>query len=196
MDTVNDYHSGDMGQVRALGHQYNYLLRLKEKYIADVLNAELRPVELRDLDVGFRLLTMQIKMVESKMHYLMFGGNLSMPETEPKPLKYYLDFHSNDETYFQYAAHLNDLRHRLGEQTSHVNAQTAIIFQLRKELQNKEAELLHRDMIIAKKDLELQRPNVVVKEIVKTVIKRVVKKETANALTDRQKDYRSNLKAP
>lgn len=84
-----DMHIGDLPQLTALREQYNYLLHAKDKYIRDVLQKNRTPQEYYTLDVGFRLLTLELKMCESKLHYLMFGGELP-PEQDPLPLANYL----------------------------------------------------------------------------------------------------------
>ena len=83
-------HTGDKQQIEALKELYNMLLRKKDKYVEDTLTKELTPRQYWHLDVGFRLLTLELKMVHSKIHYLEFGGELAM-EQEPKPLSFYIN---------------------------------------------------------------------------------------------------------
>lgn len=81
--------TGDQTQIKALRIEYNYHLRLKDDFISQAGNAYLNPTQLAEVEMKLAKITGELKRIDALVHYLMFGGVMTMNEVMvPKQIIY------------------------------------------------------------------------------------------------------------
>lgn len=91
---IQSTHTGDWQQIKELSRIWQRIFLAKEAFIQKAMDVTLNPYQYAELELSLALITGNLKEVDAKIHYLMFGGAIE-PNEIFIPIREYFQIERN-----------------------------------------------------------------------------------------------------
>ena len=83
METIKSLREGDAAEVKHLRQLWQQLFQRKEHLLDIAAATAISPYALAEVDIKLAELTGQLKSIDAKIHFILFGGDI-LPEEAPE----------------------------------------------------------------------------------------------------------------